>query len=674
MRFAPFDLSALKEEYEENSPAMQELKTVITDVLAEKTWRFKSERIKSKYPISIAEGRIANDGFIQSGFDCGLSDAPINFYALWQQTPVTYALDGTLSDLMEYVQKIRLLFEVDGAIRNGATLERFRQFLFLAVYKQGNFDPVEQLNDLKTDDPSYSLLNVCFLENVDLWDYSFVKFWETVTKFAGNIGHPHHSSFDSRWLAIFSALEKVLDSQIDFALARKIFEINLGDSPIGKIAEAGLFYLSRKGEINNDDLIGYLQDQRTVNVGIIILNSHLSYTLSFTTQIWETMKNVELKKPQRALSYQLGVNLLENTESLSEQLKAELYEYLLLEGVEGDFEQTRAVFYALRKNLKQKGIGEALIKRLIAVDPYPIEFNSLISDYYFHIDDLDGFFAFIRTYLGDENHFFKLTQFKGICELFTVKYPVRFWRGMVELLIDDEGRYRKAGGRMLSHMLHEQSEHIFPVPLEELNPLQQYKFIVSATVYPMFMDENLKVLVPFLFSKSPIVVELALCKLDHIAISYGPEAINKLQPMISNHPLSTEIVERLNSVFTEDAKRIDQKQRIFEFNPHVGYANLIRPFAEFYAKKSSRSMSEAQRKHGGISSFIKQTTIGRGGGVITHDMKIMPLSMVGASFSLPSYIFIDPIGDQAEMFLFYKKNWSEDFKAWKEIISSSGNI
>lgn len=213
-----------------------------------------------------------------------------------------------------------------------------------------------------------------------------------------------------------------------------------------------------------------------------------------------------------------------------------------------------------------------------------------------------------------------------------------------------------------------------PIKPGNYDALQQYKFIVAATSAPMLMEELIHCLIPFLSVKSPIVIELALSKLEVVVEDYKGEAIDKITLLLEQHPEKTSILLRLQNTLDNYLDKTNLSLKIKEFDVRVAFPKEFRQFMFHHVKKSQDSMEKARKEHRGISSIIPVTIVARGGGSLMPDGRISPLNTFSAGFSLPARIFKDPVADELANFLYNTTNWSKDFEEWKQIILSSENI
>lgn len=245
---------------------------------------------------------------------------------------------------------------------------------------------------------------------------------------------------------------------------------------------------------------------------------------------------------------------------------------------------------------------------------------------------------------------------------------------LIELLTDNEASRRFIGVDIFNH----HSSHTsfkFDIDILEQDPIIQYKLWVALSQDFKEPKYFIPALLPLLNSKSEIVKESFICKLEEYSEDYGGHIIEILENNLSkDSPINLEIIDRINTYLDDFcAININIKKHIKELNPSYTNSKIFNYHNELFYKKMSRTIHDGAEKNSLLGVLgVNTVQLSKGGGWKSGNKKeISKLGTVGSSFSLPRSYFINPNKFEIERSHEMKSNWSDlEFKEIEDFIKN----
>lgn len=235
-----------------------------------------------------------------------------------------------------------------------------------------------------------------------------------------------------------------------------------------------------------------------------------------------------------------------------------------------------------------------------------------------------------------------------------------FDKVIVHLLIQDKASYRFLAKDIFNDL---SSKHYnFDYDILELDSLNQYKLWVSIFQNYREPKNTLPCLLPLLKSKSSLVKEAFICKLEEYTESYGGSVTDILK-----HKLDVEDAE-LRAVFERIEKykiefyneNVLVKNGIKELNPVFTQNRIFKEFNKSYKKHFNRQFQKSSNENSFIFNLFSKVILLKGGGwKINGRDEISKLGEISTSFSLPRVYFTRPENFDYEFSIEMATNWDE---------------
>lgn len=243
---------------------------------------------------------------------------------------------------------------------------------------------------------------------------------------------------------------------------------------------------------------------------------------------------------------------------------------------------------------------------------------------------------------------------------------------LVELLVSNKAIVRCMALQLLSL----RSAYQFDIDLLALAPIEQYKLWMAITQDYKEPIHVVSTLAPLLKSKSGIVREALICKMEEYTENYGGAVISALEKSIDKS--NTECHEALERIknYKENyyKKYVHVKREIQELNPYYTHHKLFSEFNTMYHKDFTQRMQENMKESekNSFLSMVSTIQLAKGGGwKIPGKEDVAKLGSFESSLTLPRTYFIFP--DQFEMQENQKiiEDWNdEDFEELKKCIKN----
>ncbi|WP_312824861.1 hypothetical protein [Epilithonimonas sp.] len=236
-------------------------------------------------------------------------------------------------------------------------------------------------------------------------------------------------------------------------------------------------------------------------------------------------------------------------------------------------------------------------------------------------------------------------------------------RLMIELLTDNTASKRFTGIEIFQE-LSQPTPYRFTLDILTLPPISQYKLWMALTGDFHQPKDRLNALLPLLDSKSELVRESFLCKLEAISEDYGGYVLEVLEENLDvNKPTHNSAIKRIKKYIRDFYdKHTNSKNALSEFDPYNTHFKHIKKFNDLFHKNMSRSINQGAREDSFLSVLGGSTVqLSKGGGYRFGTKKeIAQLSSFGTSFTMPRSYFIDPNRYDMEIGMMIRQDWNDE--------------
>lgn len=238
---------------------------------------------------------------------------------------------------------------------------------------------------------------------------------------------------------------------------------------------------------------------------------------------------------------------------------------------------------------------------------------------------------------------------------------VNFDKVLIKLLINDKPNHRFLGNDILSEVSH--GSFSFDFNILNLDPIDQYKLWVSICQNYREPKYIIPCLLPLFKSKSSIVKEAFICKMEEYSENYGGFVTEIIESNIDADDTELkEIYTRIEEYRdTYYKNNVLVKQKIKELNPFYSQNKLFTEFNKNHSRIFSRQLQKSTDQHSSFLNFFPKVTLLKGGGWKMDGKKgISKLGNFSSSFSLPKIYFTQPENFDFEMNVTSSKNWDDN--------------
>lgn len=332
--------------------------------------------------------------------------------------------------------------------------------------------------------------------------------------------------------------------------------------------------------------------------------------------------------------------------------------------LESAIENEKAAYYILHnvsflENYSQEKTN--VIIKLVNQDYFTIEkYINAISQIFWSVKEFNSFKSVILCIL--ENKPFE-KFIKAFQSYFHSVDAVELDKFIIELLIDNSANKRHTGIELFDELSFHQP-YRFSFNILDLMPITQYKLWVALTQDFHEPKKRLSALLPLIESKSDLVKESFICKLEEISEDYGGHVTKVLEDNLDKKkPNYSIVIERVKK-YIEDyfSKNIDLKRSILELNPYYTKYKSIKKYNELFSKKMNKTVEKGARENSFLSILGTNTIqLSKGGGWrIGTKKEISQLGQVGASFAMPRGYFINPNEFELSKGFELRQDWTDD--------------
>lgn len=334
--------------------------------------------------------------------------------------------------------------------------------------------------------------------------------------------------------------------------------------------------------------------------------------------------------------------------------------FLLLEELL-EIDNSNLIFFILRENEFQDNyleLRQDLIISLIKKPHFKQEYLNSINNFLWKSKDVLYFEKLLYTigeYLPfkaiNKNLSSSINEIRSNCKK-------EFDKVLVNLLIQNKASFRFLATDIFSDFSSENYQ--FDYDILELDSLSQYKLWVS--IFQNYREPKniLPCLLPLLKSKSPLVKEAFICKLEEYTESYGGSVTEILKQKLDfGDADSLAVFERIENYKVEFYKNnVLVKDGIKELNPAFTQNRLFVNYNKNHNRRFIRQMQISSDENSFFLNFCSKVTLLKGGGwKIDGRDEISKLNKISTSFSLPRVYFTRPENFDFESDVEMVTNW-----------------
>ena len=244
---------------------------------------------------------------------------------------------------------------------------------------------------------------------------------------------------------------------------------------------------------------------------------------------------------------------------------------------------------------------------------------------------------------------------------------------LVELLTDNKASNRFMAFDIFNHLSGENA-YRFSFDILKLQPIDQYKLLVSLTINVREPRYILPALIPLIDSNSETVKEGFVSKLEILGENYSGDLISSFKENVDEmNKEHLKILSRLESYLDDFfTKYVDVKFDVKELDPLYSQSKLYHEFNNLYFKNFDKKMEKSTDENNVMNLFANKVILAKGGGWKTGDERgISKLGKIEYRFTLPRNYFIDPTKFDLEEGQELMIDWKEDdFTQIKQLIEN----
>lgn len=327
-----------------------------------------------------------------------------------------------------------------------------------------------------------------------------------------------------------------------------------------------------------------------------------------------------------------------------------------------EIDNANLIFLILRENELQDNhlaLRQELIISIIKKPHFKHEYLNSINHFLWKSKDVLYFEKLLYT-IGEFLPFKAISKYLSstINELRS-NCKQGFDEAIVNLLIQDKASLRFLAKDVFGDFSTD--NYRFDYDILELDSLNQYKLWVS--IFQNYREPKniLPCLLPLLKSKSLLVREAFICKLEEYTESYGGSVTEILKQNLDFEDEELKAVfERIEKYKVEFYnKNVLVKNGIKELNPAFTQNRIFVEYNKNHKRRFSRQMQKSSDENSLLNLFSKVTLLKGGGWKIEGRAEISKLGKISTSFSLPRAYFTQPENFDFEHSLEMVTNWDD---------------
>lgn len=328
-----------------------------------------------------------------------------------------------------------------------------------------------------------------------------------------------------------------------------------------------------------------------------------------------------------------------------------------------EIDNANLVLFILRENEFQDDhleLRQELIISLIKKPHFKQEYLNSINHFLWQSKNIIYFKELLCT-IGEffpfktisKNLSSSINEFRSNCKK-------EFDKVIVDLLIQDKASLRFIATDIFSDFSLE--NYKFDCDILELDSLSQYKLWVSIFQNYREPKKILPCVLPLLKSKSSLVKEAFICKLEEYTESYGDSVTDILKQELDFGEAELKAVfERIEKYMIDFYdKNVNVKDGIKELNPAYTQNRLFIEFNRSYNRHFTRQFQKSSNENSFILNLCSKVTLLKGGGwKIDGRNEISKLGKISTSLSLPRMYFTRPENFDFESSVEMATNWDD---------------
>ncbi|WFO15803.1 hypothetical protein M601_019065 [Cellulophaga baltica 4] len=338
-------------------------------------------------------------------------------------------------------------------------------------------------------------------------------------------------------------------------------------------------------------------------------------------------------------------------------------------------ENEKAAYYILNKiNIVKKYNKEKteILIKLINQNYFSIEkYINPISNVFWHLKEFHSFKNVVLKIIEQK-------PFEKFIKSFELYFhsvdKIELEKFTIDLLTSNQASKRTTGIEIFNQ-LSNSNAYRFTFNILELPYISQYKLWMSLTQDFHEPKNRLIALLPLIDSKSELIKESFLCKLEEISEDYGGHISKVLEDNLNKDNPNYNLVTKRIKNYIEDyyGKNINIKNSVSELNPYQTHYKYIKLFDELFSKKMSKSVDKGARENSFLSILGTNTVqLSKGGGWrFGANKEISQLGKFGTSLTMPRSYFINPNKYELEIGFIISQDWTdEDFVEIKNCLEN----
>jgi hypothetical protein len=340
------------------------------------------------------------------------------------------------------------------------------------------------------------------------------------------------------------------------------------------------------------------------------------------------------------------------------------YHKLCFKELESTIKKEQTAYYILsnldRLNNYNQEKTDIVIK-LINQNYFSIEkYINPISNVFWHLKEFDSFKNVVLKII-EKKPFEKFI--KSFESYFHSVDKIQLDKFTIDLLTDNQACKRIIGVDIFNQ-LSSYNPYQFKFNILDLSHILQYKLWVSLSQDFHKPKNRLIALLPLIDSKSELIKESFLCKLEEISEDYGGHVTKVLEENLNkDNPNYTLVTERIKTYIENyHIENIDLKKSISELNPYHTHYKYIKHFNELFSKNMRKSLDKGTKENSFLSILGTNTIqLSKGGGFkIGNKNEISPLGKFESGFIMPRSYFINPNKYELEKGFLVKQDWKDE--------------
>ncbi len=245
---------------------------------------------------------------------------------------------------------------------------------------------------------------------------------------------------------------------------------------------------------------------------------------------------------------------------------------------------------------------------------------------------------------------------------------------IIDLLTDNQASKRHIGVNIFNQ-LSNHCPYKFTFNILALPYILQYKLWVSLTQDFHKPKNRIVALLPLIDSKSDLIKESFICKLEELSEDYGSHITDIMKDNLNDkNKYYISVIERVDN-YRENfyATNVRLKNSILELDPYNTHYKYIKKLNELFSKNMRKNIDKGVDKNSLLSVLCPNTIrLAKGGGwKIGGKNEISQLGKFETSLILPRSYFINPTKFDIEMRIMSKKDWTDtDFSEIKTLLEN----